>query len=76
MSAIERELEELRHTQQIKEWSVSLGYGSAEYTVEVSSSNISHLKTLAKRLNQKYGAHNFTKYDDRGVVAVKFVVNL
>lgn len=76
MNTIEQELENLKNDNQIREWSVSLGYGDAEYTIEVNRSNTANLKVLAKRLNKKYGARNFVRYDDRGVVAVKFVVNL
>lgn len=76
METLERELENLKSTEQIKEWSVSLGYGDAEYTVEIGQKNSSTVKILAKNLNQKYGAHTFVKYQDGKNVSIKFVVNL
>jgi hypothetical protein len=75
-SKIDTELENLRNSEQIRDWSVSLGYGEAEYTIEFKASNIPNLKLLAKRLTEKYGAHNFTKHTNNGEVAIKFVVTL
>lgn len=73
---IDTELENLRYSEQIKDWSVSLGYGEAEYTIEFKSNSVPDLKILAKKLGDKFGAHTFTKYADNGSVALKFVVTL
>jgi hypothetical protein len=75
-SNIDLELENLRRTEQIKDWSSSLGYGEAEYTIEFKTESVPNLKILAKKLNERYGAHNFTKHNDNGTIAVKFVVTL
>ena len=76
MRDIERDLENLKRTEQINEWSVSLGYGNAEYTIEIRPTTLANIKALAKKLKEKYGAHSFAKYEERGQLAVKFVVNL
>lgn len=73
---IDAELDNLRRTEQIKDWSSSLGYGEAEYTIEFKPESIPNLKILAKKLNEKYGARNFAKYNDHGTIAIKFVVTL
>lgn len=73
---IDIELEQLRSTEQIKDWHVSLGYGEAEYTIEFKNANLPNLKLMAKRLNEKYGARNFTKFNDNIGVSIKFLVTL
>jgi hypothetical protein len=75
-SNIDIELDNLRRTEQIKDWSSSLGYGEAEYTIEFKPESVPNLKLLAKKLNEKYGARHFTKHNDNGTIAVRFVVTL
>jgi len=73
---LERELEGLKINEQINEYSVSLGYGTAEYTIDLNSNNSLDLKILAKRLSNKYGACDFALYNSGSGRAVKFVVFL
>lgn len=73
---IEIELEELKRTDQISEWQTTLGYGSAEYTVSFNVNTNPNIKAFAKRLNQKYGANNFGKYQEGSTVSIKFVIGL
>lgn len=73
---IEIELDEMKRSEQINEWHSTLGYGAAEYTVAFNVKTNPNLKAFAKRLNQKYGAKNFGKYQEGFTVSVKFVVTL
>lgn len=76
MRDIEKDLDNLRSSEQIKDWSVTLGYGDAEYTIDLKPLSKESIKLLAKRLKDRYGAHSFVKYEEHGQVAVKFVVDL
>ena len=43
---IDTELENLRNTEQIKDWHVSLGYGEAEYTIEFKNASVPNLNSI------------------------------
>lgn len=73
---IEAELDDLKRSEQINEWHITLGYGAAEYTVDFNIKTNPNIKAFAKRLNQKYGAKDFGKYQEGSTVSVKFVVSL
>lgn len=73
---IERELEYLKSVDQINEWSVTLGYGVAEYTIDLSPRNNVDVKILAKNLTKKYKATNFSRHVDGSSVAIKFLIDL
>lgn len=70
------ELESLKRTEQINDWSITLGYGTSEYTIDLKRNNALDIKLLAKRLTKEYGASNFSRHVDGSNVAVKFVVEL
>jgi hypothetical protein len=73
---LNNELESLKRNEQIDNWSVTLGYGTSEYTVDLTRNNKLDVKLLAKRLAKEYGAKEFSRYVDGSTVAVKFVVDL
>lgn len=70
------ELDSLKRNEQISDWSVTLGYGEAEYTLDLSRKVNIDPKLLAKRLNETYGARTFTRHVDGTNVAIKFVIDL
>jgi hypothetical protein len=70
------ELEGLKRNEQISDWSVTLGYGEAEYTLDLSRKVNIDPKLLAKKLNELYGARTFTRHVDGSNVAIKFVIDL
>lgn len=73
---IEIELDQLKATDRIKDYSTTLGYGVAQYTVEFDSVKVPNLKAFAVNLKNKYGATDFSKYSDGDTIAVKFVISL
>lgn len=73
---LETELENLKRTDQISDWSVTLGYGDAEYTIEFHRNKIPNLKSFAIQLQERHSAHTFGKFVDGSITAMKFVVNI
>lgn len=70
------ELDALKSTEQLADWTVTLGYGEAEYTLDLNHNAKIDVKTLAKKIQKAYGAKNFTKHVNGSSVAIKFVVDL
>ena len=70
------ELDSLKRSEQIVDWSATLGYGTSEYTIDLSKNTQLDIKLLAKRFAKEYGANNFSRYVDGSNVAVKFVIEL
>lgn len=70
------DLDTLKRNEQIIDWSVCLGYGDAEYTLELGTTNALDLKVLAKRLSDSYGAKSFSRYVEGSNVAIKFMIDL
>lgn len=73
---IEQDLEQLRATELIKDFHVSLGYGLAEFTIDVNPVKVPNIKAFALKLKDKYGATDFRKYGNGNDVSIKFVVRL
>lgn len=73
---LESELESLKRNEQIYDWSVALGYGAVEYTIDLKRNNTLDIKALAKLLAKNYGAKEFSRHVDGSSVAVKFVVEV
>jgi len=70
------ELDGLKRSEQIVDWSTTLGYGTSEYTIDLNRNASLDIKLLAKRLAKEYGANNFSRHVDGSNVAVKFVIEL
>lgn len=70
------ELDSLKYNEDIADWSVSLGYGCAEYTIDLNRNSPLDIKLLAKKLSKTYGATEIVKCVDGSSVAVKFVIEL
>lgn len=70
------ELDTLKATEQLADWTVTLGYGEAEYTLDFNHNAKIDVKLLAKKMQKVYGAKNLTKHVNGSSVAIKFVVDL